>query len=59
MNKNIIFYGAGQNARDKSDIWMQNGLVPVCFADEDSQKWHTTFNLSLIHILTLPTNSLV
>ncbi len=54
MNKNIIFYGAGQNARDKSDIWMQNGLVPVCFADEDSQKWHTTFNICNQMIEVLP-----
>lgn len=39
MSKNIIFYGAGQNARIKAALWAKEGLVPACFADEDSWKW--------------------
>ncbi len=40
---NAIFYGAGREARDKSDIWISNGLTPVCFADADANKHYTKF----------------
>ena len=29
----IIFYGVGQNAKEKFKRWKEDGLEPVCFAD--------------------------
>ena len=40
----IIFYGAGQNAREKIKDWIEKGLEPVCFADGDISKQHTYFD---------------
>lgn len=54
MDKNIIFYGAGANAREKSVVWAKEGLIPVCFADEDFRKWDTTFNICGHAIEILP-----
>ena len=42
--QSIIFYGAGQNAREKIEYWLSLGLNPVCFADADINKQHTYFN---------------
>lgn len=42
--KSIIFYGAGQNAQEKIDHWVEQGLKPVCFADGDINKQYTYFN---------------
>lgn len=39
----IIFYGAGQNARENFDTWVKSGLDPVCFSDIDITKHHTQF----------------
>lgn len=41
--KKVIFYGAGQNARDKYQEWIRQGLEPVCFVDGDKQKQNTYF----------------
>ncbi|MDR1396691.1 MAG: radical SAM protein [Desulfarculales bacterium] len=38
MSKQVIFYGAGQYARENLDRWLANGLTPVCFADADESK---------------------
>ncbi len=59
MSKNIIFYGAGQNARIKAALWAKEGLVPACFADEDSWKWHTSFELCGKNIEILPLSEAV
>lgn len=40
----IIFYGAGQNAREKIEYWIEQGLEPVCFVDGDIKKQHTYFD---------------
>lgn len=39
----ILFYGAGQNARENFDIWVKEGLNPVCFCDSDITKHYTKF----------------
>lgn len=39
----IIFYGVGQNAKEKFKRWKEDGLEPVCFADADLNKHHTFF----------------
>lgn len=40
----MIFYGAGQNARRHLDEWKTKGCIPVCFADADIRKQHTFFD---------------
>jgi len=42
--KSNIFYGAGRYAFENLRYWKQNGLIPVCFADADANKWHTVFD---------------
>ncbi|GHU50053.1 hypothetical protein AGMMS49975_00320 [Clostridia bacterium] len=49
----VIFYGAGQNARDNYDKWILKGLNPVCFADSNISKHHTLFGNSGVEILSL------
>lgn len=39
----VIFYGAGQNAREKFKYWKNSGVEPVCFADLDIRKHYTIF----------------
>lgn len=49
----IVFYGAGQNARDNFAKWTNCGIVPVCFVDADNKKWNTRFNPGDLDILPL------
>ncbi len=37
----VIFYGAGKEARYKLYTWMDMGFTPVCFADADAGKHYT------------------
>ena len=53
MTKQIIFYGAGQNAREHLAEWETRGFIPVCFADEDKEKHNTKFHTSGLDILSL------
>ncbi|MCL2079076.1 MAG: hypothetical protein FWH17_04435 [Oscillospiraceae bacterium] len=53
MKKQIIFYGAGQNAQNHFADWNSRGIIPVCFADADETKHYTKFQLSDIDILPL------
>ena len=46
MSKSMIFYGAGENARDNISKWIAEGYTPVCFADADTEKHYTKFILS-------------
>lgn len=39
----ILFYGAGQNARENFSTWVKEGLNPVCFSDSDITKHYTQF----------------
>ncbi len=39
----VIFYGAGHEAREKLHEWIDKGLTPVCFADADVNKHYTRF----------------
>ncbi len=43
----VIFYGAGQNAREKWKQWISQGVTPVCFTDADASKHHTLFENEL------------
>ena len=36
--KQIIFYGAGGHANAYLELWIEKGIVPVCFVDEDKSK---------------------
>jgi pyruvate-formate lyase-activating enzyme len=45
MDKSIIFYGAGANLRENIAKWCEEGLVPVCIADADPGKQHTTYDI--------------
>ncbi|MDR2572119.1 MAG: FkbM family methyltransferase [Oscillospiraceae bacterium] len=50
----VIFYGAGQNAREKFNNWVEEGLTPVCFADSDIDKHNTFFEMPSIKLEILP-----
>jgi FlaA1/EpsC-like NDP-sugar epimerase len=35
---NTIFYGAGEYAKKHIKEWMEIGIIPACFADQDVNK---------------------
>ncbi|MCL2185402.1 MAG: radical SAM protein [Treponema sp.] len=39
----IIFYGAGGNAENNFEKWIDQGIFPVCFCDSDESKHHVKF----------------
>ena len=49
----IIFYGAGRNAKANLQNWEAMGLKPVCFADADESKHYTLFPGTEYEILPL------
>jgi pyruvate-formate lyase-activating enzyme len=51
MDSAVIFYGAGAYAGRCLERWLAAGLAPVCFADRDRDKQHTT--LGGLEILSL------
>ncbi|MCL2185400.1 MAG: radical SAM protein [Treponema sp.] len=39
----IIFFGAGGNAINNFEKWIDQGIIPVCFCDSDKSKHYTKF----------------
>lgn len=39
----VIFYGAGRNAKDNIEKWIGAGIVPLCFVDNDILKQNKKF----------------
>lgn|GEM_PF-2677921 len=44
MQKQLIFYGAGNWAKWNLEAWLINGYTPLCFADADKSKHYTTIS---------------
>jgi len=43
VKKDVIFYGAGQYAKENLSRWISEGLNPVCFCDADTNKHYKKF----------------
>ncbi len=59
-NEQVVFYGAGEHARENFDRWKKSGLIPLCFCDKKQEMHGTTFDtlegeaypiLSLIEVM--------
>ena len=44
MNKHNIFYGTGKNAEQNVQKWIDSGIAPLCFVDENERKQHMRFH---------------
>ena len=53
MRDEVIFYGAGGNAKKNYKKWIAEGKKPCCFVDKDPKKQHTMFEDTNFEILPL------
>jgi hypothetical protein len=42
----VVFYGAGNNAKENIEDWIKEGWIPECIVDRDEKKWGGVWDTS-------------